>query len=277
MRPTREQILQSVRAIVKPLARPGGAALTDAQIIPANDKGPRPPQPYLTVTLLSASVPVGTDAAPPRAAARVTVNTKATGYVYQLTVGALTISHTRLLADTNATVAAALVAAANAASEYTYAAVLAADTTTFWLFDALARTLATAGDGGLTITAAAETVYFPNGPRSMTVELQGFGYTTEDWLNDVQLGLSSPSALQAMLDEGLTLRTLSGVAPLPTLLDTSFEGRFSLDLIGSYSAWSTPILATTVDTISFEGTLQTEPATDDEPADPLILNFDLEL
>lgn len=277
MRPTREQLLQAVRAIVKPLARPGSTALTDAQIIPANDKGPRPPQPYLTVTLLSASVPVGTDASPPRPATRVSVNTKTTGYVYSLTVGTLTISHTRLVADTNATVATALVAAANAASEYTYAAVLSADTTTLWLFDALGRTVATAGDGGLTVTAERETVYFPQGSRSMTVELQGFGYTTEDWLNDVQLGLSSPAALQAMTSEGLSLRTLSGVAPLPTLLDTSFEGRFSLDLIGSYSAWGTPILATTVDTITFEGTLQVEPATDDQPSGPLSLNFDLEL
>lgn len=277
MRPTREQLLQSVRALVKPLAVPGGSALTDAQIIVGHDKGPRPPQPYLMVTLLSASVPVGTDAAPTRAAARIVVNTEAAGYVYELTLGELTISHTRLVADTNATVAAALVAASNAASEYTYAAVLADDTTTFWLFDALGRVPHHAHGNALQVSADRETVYFPQGKRSLTVEIQGFGVTTEDWLSDVQLGLSTPAALQAMLNEGLTLRTLSGVAPLPTLIDTSFERRFTLELIGSYSAWGTPILATTVDTIEVEGGLQIEPTTDTQPSDPLSLNFDLEL
>ncbi len=277
MRPTREQVLQSVRAVLKPLAQPDGAALTDAQLVVAYGKGPRPALPYLTIHLLSANVPVGTDAAPPRAAARIVVNTEAAGYIYTLTLGELTISHTRLVADTNATVATALVAQANAASRYTYAAVLADTPTAFWLFDALGRVPHHAHGNALQVEADRETVYFPQGARSFTVELQGFGQTTEDWLTDIELGLSTPAALQAMTGQGLSLRTLSGTQPLPQLIDTSFEGRFVLELIGTYSAWSTPILATTLDTIEFEGTLQIEEADEAQPDDPLTLTFDMEL
>lgn len=52
----REAITQAVREWYK-----SALALTDAQIIPADDKGPRPPLPYLTVKVIVADIPTATD------------------------------------------------------------------------------------------------------------------------------------------------------------------------------------------------------------------------
>lgn len=56
MSTNRENILQAVREWFK-----SAIALTDAQIIPADDKGTRPPLPYLTVKVITADIPLGTD------------------------------------------------------------------------------------------------------------------------------------------------------------------------------------------------------------------------
>jgi len=277
VRPTRSEILQAIRALVKPLARPGGATLANAEIIVAEAKGPRPPLPYLTVKLLSFGVQVGTLATLTYGAARVTVTTQATGFVYQLTVGALTISHTRLLADTNATVAAALAAAANAVSPYTYAAVLTGTPTAFWLYDSLKRTVAHVGSS-LTLEPDAETVEMVSGTRSYTAEIQGFGQETEDWLAAIQVGLSSTAALDAMTAAGFSARAMpEGPTPLAALLDTAFEQRFALDLEGTYTVRLTPTLSASVETVRVETTLQIEEANDTAPADPINFTFDLEL
>ena len=53
---TRETILQAVRSWFK-----SSLGLTDLQIIPADDKGPRPPIPYLTVKVIVADIAVGVD------------------------------------------------------------------------------------------------------------------------------------------------------------------------------------------------------------------------
>lgn len=277
MRPTRHALVQAVRSIVKPLAQPGGAALTNAQIILAHGKGPRPDLPYLTVHLLSAHVMLGTDAAPARAAARITVQTAATGYVYEIELGEITISHTRLLTDTNATVAAALVAAAEAASDHVYAAVLSGTPTAFWLFDALGRVPHHPGPE-LQVSADRETVYFPSGLRRLSVELQGFGSSSADWLASVQMGLSTPAALEAMQDAGLFLDAgTEGISSVPTLLDTSLEERFTLDLTGHYAVYDRPTLTSALGTVEIEGTIQIEEAAEEAPADPLDFTFDLEL
>jgi len=53
---TRETVLQSCRGWLK-----GSLALTDDQVIPADDKGPRPSIPYLTVKLIAHGLPRGVD------------------------------------------------------------------------------------------------------------------------------------------------------------------------------------------------------------------------
>jgi hypothetical protein len=278
VRPTREDILQAVFALLAPLARPTGAALALDEMIPSEDKGERPPMPYLTVKILSFGVEVGTPAALSYGAARVTVTTQATGFVYSLTVGALTISHTRLVADTNATVAAALVAAAQTASPYLYASVLTSTPTAFWLYDSLDRTIAHTGSS-LTLELAAETVEMVSGARSYTAEVQGFGTETEDWLACVQMGLASRAALDAMNTAGFSARPSSvGVSSLATLLlDTSFEKRFVLELEGYYLARATPTLSAAVETLQVEAALQIEEVADTTPGDPLDFTFTLEL
>ncbi len=276
--PSREGILQAIRALLKPLARPGGTALSNAEIIPSEDKGPRPSMPYLTVKILSFGVEVGTPAALSYGAARVTVTTQATGFVYSLTVGALTISHTRLVADTNATVAAALVAAAQAASPYLYAAVLTGTPTAFWLYDSLDRTIAHTG-GSLTLELGAETVEMVSGARSYTAEVQGFGTETEDWLACIQMGLASQSAISAMTAAGFSARaSAAGVSSLATLLlDTAFEQRFVLEMEGYYIARARPTLSAAVETLQVEAALQIEEVADTAPNDPLDFTFTLEL
>ena len=52
----RDQILQGVRAWFK-----AALNLTNAQIIPADDKGPRPPLPYLTVRVSAGDTPTSVD------------------------------------------------------------------------------------------------------------------------------------------------------------------------------------------------------------------------
>lgn len=52
----RASILQGVRGWLKM-----AATLTDAQVIPADDVGPRPPLPYLTVRVIAPDLPVGED------------------------------------------------------------------------------------------------------------------------------------------------------------------------------------------------------------------------
>lgn len=52
----REDILQGVRTWLK-----SSESLTDAQVIPADDDGPRPPLPYVTVKVLMADEEIGED------------------------------------------------------------------------------------------------------------------------------------------------------------------------------------------------------------------------
>jgi hypothetical protein len=52
----RGDILQAVRGWLK-----AASSLTDAQVIPADDIGPRPALPYLTVKVVVADLPVGED------------------------------------------------------------------------------------------------------------------------------------------------------------------------------------------------------------------------
>lgn len=54
----RGDILQAVRGWLK-----DAASLTDAQVIPADDRGPRPALPYLTVKVTTADLQVGEDEA----------------------------------------------------------------------------------------------------------------------------------------------------------------------------------------------------------------------
>jgi hypothetical protein len=54
---TRDDILQGVRTWFKTAI----TGLTDAQIIPHDSKGPRPPLPYLTVKVVTADAPDGVD------------------------------------------------------------------------------------------------------------------------------------------------------------------------------------------------------------------------
>lgn len=102
-----ERILQAVRSWLASSAK-AGATLTDAQVIPADNKGARPPLPYLTVKVLVHDLPVGTDEDLHDSADSLTVATAADGTVYSFTLGGATIAYTRVAGDTNTSIAAEL-------------------------------------------------------------------------------------------------------------------------------------------------------------------------
>jgi len=57
---THEDIIQALRSFAKAYAI-NGTALTNSQVIPADDKGPRPATPYLTVKVMVHDIPIGQD------------------------------------------------------------------------------------------------------------------------------------------------------------------------------------------------------------------------
>lgn len=104
---TAERILQAVRAWLK-AAAVRGDALDDAQVIPADAKGPRPDLPYLTVKLTVHDVVEGSDEGLDDCADSLTMLAGAVGTVYSLTANGVSVSYTSVAGDTTSTIATAL-------------------------------------------------------------------------------------------------------------------------------------------------------------------------
>jgi hypothetical protein len=231
-----EQILQAIRAWLMAVT-----ALTDAQVIPSDDKGPRPALPYVTVKVLAADIPIGRDAKRSIEVVVVTVTGGAEGTEYELEVNGETISHTRTADDTDATVATEL---AELADEIDGVEAWAAGATVrLW-----AETLTVAEtDPNLTAeTAAAEWV---RGYRRATVSIQAFGDQAASWVEDAILALST-DAIQLELETlGVTIEA-EGSTDLSGLVDTSIEARVVRELDVTYDLRSTPVLVDEVATVA---------------------------
>lgn len=75
--------------------------------------------------------------------------------------------------------------------------------------------------------------------REAVLSLQGYGATTYDWLEAVQLLLDSPDSLDLQATHGVAVLLATPVRDLSALLDTSEETRCSLELRLRYTAHST--------------------------------------
>lgn len=104
---TAERILQAIRSWLASSSK-AGATLTDAQVIPADAKGTRPPLPYLTVKVLVHDLAVGMDEDLDDCADSLTVDTAIDGTTYSFTINGATVAYDRVTGDTNADVAAEL-------------------------------------------------------------------------------------------------------------------------------------------------------------------------
>lgn len=215
------------------------AGANDTQIIIANEPGPRPSAAYLTVKVLSPDIPSGTDHRLDLLADTVTVGTAAAGTTYTITVDGTAYAHVRLVADTNTTVAAALVVLINASDDL-YAessgAVITIGGTT-------ASPTTTVG-ANLTLVVGAVPAVVMVGHRTTTLSVQGYGRETLAWLERAFQRIEAPDVRALNDAAGLTFRAGGGLNDLSSLLDTAFEGRYGRDLIATYKRHEDPSFPT---------------------------------
>lgn len=227
-----ETLLQAVRAACRQ-----AFGLTHAQVIPADDRGPRPELPYLTVRVGTVAIPA--HAAPevlPAPLVRATVGDDVEGASYTLVVDGTTYTVVRDDEDTDATVATALAAAIwadHAADDDAVAAVSGADVL---LHPGTGGELAvTASTPNLTITDD-EGVDVLRGGYDATLTVQGFGADAAPWVEGLELALRRAD-VQAVQDAaGVDLRCPGGVINVAELLDTAIEPRWSREVEASYTA-----------------------------------------
>lgn len=108
--------------------------------------------------------------------------------------------------------------------------------------------------------------------REAVLSLQGYGSTSYDWLDQLQLGLDSPASLTAQESAGVSAMLQSPVRDLSALLDTGEEARSSLELRLRYHYASAP--ADQVELLSTEVSLQLKRY--DGDADTLTADFALD-
>ncbi len=238
-----EQVLQSVRTWLK--ANGAAVALTDAQVWVDSSKGPRPALPYLSVRMLAHDIPVGSDETITRIGDTFVVGTGATGSTYSLTVNGEAIAYVRLSADTNATVAAALVALINADTGIptVHAEVDAtAASPTFWVANTTGTVTTSTADSKLTRTEDGATTEEVIGVRRATVSVQALGETAAKWLERAVWRLQLEDVMLDLEDEGLSIVASGGMTDLGKLLDTSIEARVLREFDVSYAIRTEPSL-----------------------------------
>ena len=250
-----EQVLQSVRAWLR--ANGTAAGLTDAQVWVDSAKAPRPALPYLTVRMLATDIPVGSDEAVIRIGDTFVVGTGATGSTYTLTINGVVVSYVRLSGDTNATIAAALVAAINAHASLTtvHAEV---DTTaaspTFWVANSTGTLTTSTADAKLTRDEDGATAEEVIGVRRSTVSVQAFGETAGKWLERATWRLQLEDVILDLEDEGLSIASSGGMTDLAKLLDTSIEPRTLREFDVSYAIRTEPSLKIPLETVAITAT-----------------------
>ncbi len=76
------------------------------------------------------------------------------------------------------------------------------------------------------------------GTRTGTLSIQGYGDGAEEWLADVNLALRRRDVGDALTAAGVSLDRASGITDLSVVLDTGFEGRYSVDYTVRYGVLS---------------------------------------
>lgn len=223
---TAESILQAVRSWLM-LAN---GLDDDAKVIPANDKGPRPPKPYITVLVTVADIPVGEDETRNVLGHPFTVTGGSAGTVYTLTVNGATVTYTRTAEDTNATAAAGLAAAVVAADEDVFAEASGATLTVSPIVGALS---VSETDANLS-TGTTVPVELVVGTARASVSVQGYGDGSLAYLEKARRRLRSESVIAQNDEDGVTIRATGGVSNLSALVDTAIESRHLLEVEVDY-------------------------------------------
>jgi hypothetical protein len=226
-------------------------------VIPANDKGPRPPLPYLTLRLTAADLVEGTDEDLPALGDDVTVtDAGAEGTDYVLTVNGEVVTYTRTAAATTvALVAADLADAILDAVDDVFAEADGAVVT----ISARTGTLATSTvDARLSLAEDETPVVGTGGIRSASLSVQGFGEEAAAWLERATLRLRTP-AVRTLLDAaGLSVVASGGMTDLATFLDTSIEARVLREYVIAYAVRTDPVTVTPAETAAVALTLDRE-------------------
>ena len=252
-----EQVLQGVRTWLK--ANGSAAGLTDAQVWVDSSKGPRPALPYLTVKMTASDIPVGEDEVVSRIGDTFVVGTGATGSTYALVVNGEAVSYVRLSADTNATVAAALVAVINADADLdaVYAEVdSSAASPTFWVAAMAGALVTSTADAKLTRTEDGASLEEQIGTRRASVSVQALGESAAEWLERSVRRLSLDSVTIDLQTAGLSIRPLGGMTDLGKLLDTAIEARVLREFEVSYAIRTEPALMVPLETVITTATLR---------------------
>lgn len=252
-----EQVLQGVRTWLK--SNGSAAGLTDAQVWVDSSKGPRPALPYLTVKMTASDIPVGEDEVVSRIGDTFVVGTGATGSTYALVVNGEAVSYVRLSADTNATVAAALVALINADADLdaVYAEVdSSAASPTFWVAAMAGALVTSTADAKLTRTEDGASLEEQIGTRRASVSVQALGESAAEWLERSVRRLSLDSVTIDLQTAGLSIRPLGGMTDLGKLLDTAIEARVLREFEVSYAIRTEPALMVPLETVITTATLR---------------------
>ena len=232
-----EIILQTVRTLAK-----SANNLTDAQVVVQQASPmPRPPLPYLAVLVDTmdeqrqvVDSPHGTYAD------AITVTGGTTGSTYQIDAAGETVVYTRLLADTNTTVATALASLLTATGTIQSTAIGAILTLV-----AYRGTLATAtsGTGTMSLTARYAPATVMTGLRNGTISLWGYGELSRPWLETLRSYLASPDAIPVLVDGGVTILPTGDTVVETVDLGTGYEDRYSSPLQISYTLQTVAQLA----------------------------------
>lgn len=252
-----EQVLQGVRTWLK--SNGSAAGLTDAQVWVDSSKGTRPALPYLTVKMTASDIPVGEDEVVSRIGDTFVVGTGATGSTYALVVNGEAVSYVRLSADTNATVAAALVALINADADLdaVYAEVdSSAASPTFWVAAMAGALVTSTADAKLTRTEDGASLEEQIGTRRASVSVQALGESAAEWLERSVRRLSLDSVTIDLQTAGLSIRPLGGMTDLGKLLDTAIEARVLREFEVSYAIRTEPALMVPLETVITTATLR---------------------
>lgn len=232
----REEILQACRAWIQASADVS-ATLTGAQVVPANDKGPRPDLPYITVLVTLADMVEGRDEPRQTFADTLTVIAAgSTGSVFTVTIDDEAITYTRIAGETTTTIATALAAAIRAAQPETHARSAAAVITICGMWEPVEVSTA---DAKLALVADALAVAGVAGERSGRVSVQGFGLrsdpgTVEGWLERIAIALRDPEIDDALSVAGLSVFASGGMTDIAQLLDSAIEPRYLREFSVTY-------------------------------------------
>ena len=250
-----ELVLQGIRAWLK-----ATVGLTDAQVIPGYAPNPRPPLPYITVTLTAWDIPDGTYGSVVNTeATTLVVGTASAGTVYTVTVNGHVCNYTRTSGDTNASVAIGLAALVQALDDVLCSVTGA--TIAIVPQNNVTLTVTTA-DPNLTKTDGLPARYVISN-RTAVASIQGFsdpisttGALPSNWMSQAMLMLQFDS-VQSVLDAaGITIVQRGGQRNINRLLDTQFEPRSLLEVDVLYALQSPIDVVVPLESVAIHTTIE---------------------